>query len=102
MKRMSDRIYRIKPSCHASGVTPPKMKIGTEGSTAYFRSKMFFAQAPEEPEQLQSASGGGQFIISVRRTIRFVPFIQKGTKIQEILSILSKKVLNLKMLNRNI
>jgi len=29
--------FRTKPSCHASGVTPPKMKLGTEGSTAYFR-----------------------------------------------------------------
>jgi hypothetical protein len=29
---------------------------------------MIFAQAPEEPEQLQSASGGGQLIISVSRT----------------------------------
>jgi hypothetical protein len=72
MKRISDRIYGIK---------------------------MIFAQAPEEPEQLQSASGGSQLIISVCRTIRFVPFIRKGTKIQEIQSILSKKVLNLKMLN---
>jgi len=74
---MSDRIYRIKPSCHASGVTPPKMKIGTEGSTAYFRSKMIFAQAPEEPGQLQSASGGGYLSISVRRTIRFLQSTSK-------------------------
>jgi hypothetical protein len=43
---------------------------------------MIFAQAPEEPEQLQSASGEGQLIISVRRTIRLVPFFRKGTKIQ--------------------
>jgi len=55
MKRISDRIYGIK---------------------------MIFAQAPEEPEQLQSASGEGQLIISVRRTIRLVPFFRKGTKIQ--------------------
>ena len=63
------------------------------------RINMIFAQAPEEPEQLHSASGEGQLIISVGRTIRFVPFFWKGTKIQKILSILSKKVLNLKMLN---
>ena len=29
--------FRTNQSCHASGVTPPKMKIGTEGSEAYFR-----------------------------------------------------------------
>jgi hypothetical protein len=60
---------------------------------------MIFAQAPEEPEQLQSTSDGGPLIIPVRRTIRFVPFFRKGTKIAEILSILSKKVLNLLKLN---
>jgi len=68
-------------------------------SERIYRIKMIFAQAPEEPGQLQSASGGGYLIISVRRTIRFGPFFRKGPKIQEILSILSKKVLNLKKLN---
>jgi drug/metabolite transporter (DMT)-like permease len=28
-----------KPSCHVSGVTPPNMKIGSEDSKAYFRTK---------------------------------------------------------------
>ena len=58
MKRMSDRIYKIS---------------------------MIFSQAPEEPEQLQSASGEGQLIISVRKPIRFAPFFRKGAKIQDIL-----------------
>jgi hypothetical protein len=31
--------FQIKPSCHASGVTPPKMKIVSEGSEAYFLTK---------------------------------------------------------------
>jgi len=50
-------------------------------SDRIYRIKMIFAQAPEEPEQLQSASGEDHLIISVRRTIRFVPFFRKGTKI---------------------
>jgi hypothetical protein len=50
-------------------------------SDRIYRINMIFVQAPEEPEQLQSASGEGQLIISVRRTIRFVPLFRKGTKI---------------------
>jgi len=28
--------FRTKPSCHASGVTPPKMKTGTKDSQPIF------------------------------------------------------------------
>jgi len=59
-------------------------------SDRIYRINLFFTQAPAEPEYLQSASGGIQLIISVRRTIRFVPFFRKGTKIREIISILSQ------------
>lgn len=43
----------------------------------------FLSQAPEEPEKALSASRGKK--ASVRRTIGFVPFSRKGTKINEIM-----------------
>jgi hypothetical protein len=33
----SEAYFRINQSCHASGVTPPKMKMALIDSKAYFR-----------------------------------------------------------------
>jgi branched-chain amino acid transport system ATP-binding protein len=54
------RPQRDKPSCHASGVTPPNMKTGTEGSKAYFRIKDKKKEEEEAAEFLRFVGLAGK------------------------------------------